>query len=63
MIGNKLKELIKQKKISQKTLAKQLGVTEACISHYINNKRIPKFETVVKIAKYCCVDISFFVDN
>lgn len=61
MIGNKLKELIKQKKISQKTLAKQLGVTEACISHYVNNQRVPKFDVVVKLAGFFNVDVDYFV--
>ncbi len=53
----RIKELLKEKGISGKQLAQELGVTENSISLILNNKRQPRFETLADIAKVLDVDI------
>ena len=40
---------MKYKSMTQKELAEKSGLTEACISQIINEKREPQFNTVVLI--------------
>lgn len=53
----RIKELLKEKGISGKQLAQILNVTENSISLILNNKRQPRFETLLDIAKVLDVDI------
>lgn len=53
----RIKELLKEKGISGKQLAQILNVTENSISLILNNKRQPRFETLIEIAKVLDVDI------
>lgn len=46
----RLKQLMKQNKITQRDLAKLSGVTEAAISRYLAGERQPKSETLANIA-------------
>ena len=48
--GDILKILLEEKNISQKDLAKKIGVTEATISKYINNLQMPRLDLVDRIA-------------
>lgn len=47
-----LKKLRKDKGISRKTLAEDIGVSVASIGYYENGERVPDIETLVKIAGY-----------
>lgn len=49
-IGEKIKELRKRAELSQKELGERLNVSQAMIAQYENGKRIPKIETLEKIA-------------
>lgn len=49
-IGENIKKIRVKKKLSQKTLGNILGVSQAMIAQYETGKRIPKIETVDKIA-------------
>jgi len=49
-IGMKIRAARKQAGKSQKELGKTLGVSEALICQYETGKRIPKMETIKKIA-------------
>ena len=49
-IGNKIKEVRIKKNISQILLAEMTGTTQAAITAIENNKRIPKIETLSRIA-------------
>jgi len=53
----KLKEVLKEKKVTGKELSLKVDVTENAISMIINNKRQPRFELLVKIATALDVDI------
>lgn len=44
-------EILKKKGITQKELAKLIGVTEASVSRYVSGDRIPKGTTCIQIAK------------
>lgn len=51
MIGNKLKELIKNKKENQYTASEKLGVSQGCLNLWINNKRNPSLEDIKNICE------------
>lgn len=48
--GERIKTLLKEKKMTQKQLAELSGVTESAISHYIKGDRIPSGVASVNIA-------------
>ncbi len=47
--GERLSKVMRLRKIKQKELAKQIGVTEATVSRYVNNKRHPDINFLRKI--------------
>ncbi len=49
-LGTRIKELLKDKNMSQKKLAQLTGCTEAAISLYIKGERIPRSSVLSKIA-------------
>lgn len=49
-MGERLKELIDKKGISQKELAEKVGCTNAAISRYIKGNRVPRAGVLTKIA-------------
>jgi SOS-response transcriptional repressor LexA len=68
-IGIKVKELLKDKKISQKKLAKELGESEINISRWlkddendVNFRRIP-FDVLIKIAEKLNVTTDYILDS
>ena len=50
-IGEKMKKIRTEKGLSQKEVAKRLGVSQPSYAQYESGKRKPKFETIQKIAK------------
>ncbi|MBO4477494.1 MAG: helix-turn-helix transcriptional regulator [Lachnospiraceae bacterium] len=50
-ITYRIKEMLSEKKISQKQLSEMTGLTESAISHYIKGDRIPRGSNLMKIAK------------
>ncbi len=53
----RIKELLNEKGITGKELAKQLEITENAVSLIVNNKRQPRFELLQKIAQILDIDI------
>ena len=51
-----LKTLLKKHKIRQRTLAKEVGISESAISYYLNEKRFPNGNHLIAIAQYFDVD-------
>ena len=49
-LGERFKELLEKKKMTQHELAERVGCTEAAISHYIKGDRIPRSSVLAKIA-------------
>lgn len=55
-IGEKIKEIRKLKKMTQKQLGEILNVSQQMIGKYENSKEIPKLETIRKISQALDVD-------
>ena len=49
--GDRLAELLKSRKMTQKKLAEKAGVTEAAMSHYIKGDRVPRASVLARIAE------------
>lgn len=45
------KQLMEEKKFSQKTLSERSGITEASVSRYLAGKRTPRYDVVINFAK------------
>lgn len=56
---NRIAELRKKKNLSQAQLAKETGLTRQAISLYETNRREPKLETWLKLAKFFGVSVSY----
>lgn len=50
MLGEKIRKLRKENKISQEALAEKLGVSRQSISLWENDQTIPSMENIVAIA-------------
>ncbi len=57
----RLKELRKQRNITQSELAKYLGVVKSTISLYENENRLPDIETINKLADYFNVTVDYLL--
>lgn len=57
-IGKNIARKCKERKLSQKDLAEQSGLTEAGISRYISGQRLPRLDILLKIADvlHCSLD-------
>lgn len=53
----RLKEILSEKNIQNKELAKAVNVTETSISNLTKGNSIPRKDLLIKIAKYLDVDI------
>lgn len=58
MFKNSLKELRKQKHLTQEQLAQNVGLAKSTISMYENGKREPDLETLELFADYFNVDMN-----
>jgi transcriptional regulator with XRE-family HTH domain len=52
-----IKSIIRDKKLSGKEIAQNIGITENAFSLIVNGKRQPRYELLIKIAKALDVDI------
>jgi len=48
-LGDRLKYSLEIRHIQQRDFAKRLGITEATMSRYINDQRLPRADTIVDI--------------
>lgn len=49
-IGGRITELLQQTKYTQKELANMVGVTEAAMSRYLKDERVPKADVIANLA-------------
>ena len=56
---NRIKQLRKEKGLSQAQLAKKVGISNQIISFYENNKREPKIETWQALADFFKVSVPY----
>lgn len=61
MLGENLKQLRKQHKISQAELAKQLFVSQQAVARWETNSSIPSLETLSKLATLFGVSIDYLL--
>jgi transcriptional regulator with XRE-family HTH domain len=60
----RIKEIIKEKKMHQKDLAQQIGVSKVTVSYWCNNQTLPSIETLGSIARVLKVRIAdLIVEN
>lgn len=61
MIGDKIKRLRKDFEVTQKHLAREIGVSQQSISHFESGHREPPVDTLKKIASFFNVSIDYLV--
>lgn len=54
----RIKELLREKNITQGELAKRMGITNGAVSQILNDKYAPKLDTLQRIADALEVDIA-----
>lgn len=59
--NGRLKELLRERRISQAKLARALGINPRVVSRYCNGQRKPGLETLMKMAKYLEVPVAELV--
>ena len=59
--GIRLKELLKEKAISQETLAKNIGVSQRAVSKWINLQAEPTESSIVNCAKFFGVTADYIL--
>lgn len=60
---NRIGQVLKEKGLKQNWLASQLGMTTVMISLYVQNKRQPKLETLIRISQILKSDINLLIDS
>lgn len=60
---NRIGEQLKIKGLKQKWLADKLGMSTVMISLYVQNKRQPKLETLIKISELLSIDINKLIET
>lgn len=61
--GERLNQILKEKKISQKMFARQIGVSESIISKYIAGERMPLLKTVILMANVLNVSVQYLIEG
>ena len=59
----KVKKLMKERKISQKKLSQLSGITESSISRYLHSNQRPRMDIVVNVAKALQVETDYLLDD
>lgn len=63
MLGQKLRELRMQRKLSQSAVAKQLNISRQSYNFYENNKRQPDLYLVKLLAQFFHVSTDYLLDH
>lgn len=61
ILGTRIKQLRKEKQLSQLDLARHLNISNTTLSQYESGKRIPGDEIKIKIAKFFNVSIDYLL--
>lgn len=60
-IGCRINQLLAEKDVKQKDLARKLGVTDNTVSYFVSGARKPNIEQIIKIAKYFNVSTDYIL--
>lgn len=58
-LGERLKQLVKEKGMEQQEVATELGIKSATFNGYISNKREPSLERIKQFAVYFDVSVDY----
>ena len=61
VMKNRLKELRKERKLTQVALQVQTGIEQALLSKFENDERIPPTETLLVLAEFYGVSIDYIL--
>ncbi|MED0665755.1 helix-turn-helix domain-containing protein [Bacillus badius] len=61
MLGDRLKELRQQRKLTQEEFAQKMGISRGTYAHYEINKRQPDYGTLQKIADFYNVTTDYLL--
>lgn len=61
IMKNRLKELRKNRKLTQVSLQMQTGIEQALLSKFENEERIPPTETLMRLAEFYNVSIDYIL--
>lgn len=61
MIGERLKTLREEKKLTQQEVAEKLGISRGRYSQYELNSRLPDYDLLIKIADFFGVTVDYLV--
>lgn len=59
-VGKAIKELRINRGLSQRDLAKQIGLTNAALWKIENGKTVPRFSTIENICSYFRIPLAYF---
>lgn len=59
--GERLKELMEERSITQRQLAKELNMAPTTLSGYANDNREPSLETLMSFAGYFHVSVDYLI--
>lgn len=60
--GDKLREVLEQKEIMQKDLAKKINISKSSMSDFITNRRLPNIMLARDLAKELGVSVDYLLD-
>lgn len=60
--GNKLREVMEQKEIMQKDMAKRLNISTSSMSDFVTNRRLPNIMLARDFAKELGVSVDYLLD-
>ena len=60
---NRIEALLKERKMTQKELHKETGISESSISHYVNGTRVPRGANLLKIARFFGVTTDYILGD
>ena len=62
-LGEIIKELLEQNNITQKQLAESLDISSSALGNYIQCRREPDYNTLIRIADFFHVTIDFLLNH
>ena len=62
IFANNLRDILKDRKMSQKELANEIWISEATISRYINKQRMPSIKHILEISYALNIDVNELID-
>lgn len=63
VFSERISELMKNNRLSQKELSAKAGVTESAMSYYVNGERTPRSDVLTRIAKALGTTTDYLLGN